>query len=265
MRVFRAEHMLKIEYREDRAGLYEIFSAAVTEIIVKKQSAGGKTVIGLSGGSTPALFYKNLAENAGQSKHSAIRWDNVSFFLGDERHAAPDSAESNFGNAVETLCSGSAIPKESVRPLVIDKNVPKLISADYEKKILSATGGSGAFDLVILGMGADGHTASLFAGTLRGACDLNPKGFRKIKNIAPGSFFISHYVPEKGAVRYTLTPEAILTAEKIIMLVTGSEKASALRAAVTPETRLTEIPAAFVFQAFKNGTRPLTLITDIRL
>jgi 6-phosphogluconolactonase len=257
--------MLNIEYREDHAALYEIFSAAVTAIIVKKQAAGGKTVIGLSGGSTPALFYKNLAENAGLPKYSAIRWNNVSFFLGDERHAATDSAESNYGSAVETLCSGSAIPKESIRPLDLDKNVPKLIAADYERNILSATGGSGALDLVILGMGADGHTASLFAGTLRAAHDADPQGFRHRNNISSGSYFISHYVPEKSAVRYTLTPEAILTAENIVMLVTGGEKASALRAAVKAEARVTEIPAAFVFRTFKNGDRPLTLITDIRL
>lgn len=257
--------MLNIEYREDPDGLYEIFSATVMKIIIKKQAAGAKTVIGLSGGSTPALFYKNLAETAGRPKYSAIQWESVSFFMGDERHAAPDSAESNYGGAVKSLCGGSAIHKDSIRPPGLEKKIPKLIAADYERKILSATGGSGAFDLLILGMGADGHTASLFAGTLRGAQDADPEGFRNRKNISPGSFFISHYAPEKSSVRYTLTPEAILTAENIIMLVTGGEKASALKAAVKSETRVTEIPAAFVFRAFKNGGRPLTLITDIRL
>lgn len=257
--------MLKIEYDRDPAALCEIFSAAVTGIIAEKQASETRTVIGLSGGSTPAGFYKHLAKIAGRHEYSSVRWENVSFFMGDERHAAPDSPESNYGNAVKTLCGGSEISENSVSPIDLGKKIPKLIAADYEKKILAATGGSGSLDLVILGMGADGHTASLFAGALRGARDINLEGFRGGKTISPGSLFISHYVPEKNAVRYTLTPEALLAAENIIMLVTGSEKASALRAAVKAEARITEIPAAFVFRAFKNGERPLTLITDIRL
>lgn len=263
MRFFRVKPVLTAEYRERKEGLYEIFNEAVARAAASRQAEGAVPVIGLSGGTTPGDFYASLASFSKKSRGPAVNWEQVSFFLGDERHAPLDSPLSNYNNAKASLCADSAIPESRIRPLAMELTVPRLIAAEYEGAVLEATRGSGALDILILGMGADGHTASLFPRTLAGFGLPPANGFEREKNFAPGDIFISHYAPEQAAVRYTLTPQAIMAARSVIIIVTGEAKSETLKAAMAGNVSPREIPAAIVFDHFKSSNRPLLLLTDI--
>ena len=238
--------MLKIEFNENIDILCEKFSNAVMEIIFKNQSLGLKTSVGLCGGKTPERFYKSLAAASNSDKALKIDWAGVYFFMGDERAVPLDSEESNYKNAVKNLCGGSKIPASSVAPIDFGHSSHAESAAAYEREILAKTR-CGKFDLLILGIGSDGHTASLFLRTLHGCAGT----------------FISHYVPKLSAVRYTLTPSALGKSKNIFALAAGNEKKSVLSRAMSNETAADEIPASMIFKNVKN--RSVTLFTDIKV
>ncbi|HOT75052.1 MAG TPA: 6-phosphogluconolactonase [Candidatus Wallbacteria bacterium] len=238
--------MLKIEYSESMDVLCDKFSNAVLGVICAKQSLGLKTAVGLCGGKTPECFYSSLAAASNSDKASKIDWNRVYFFMGDERAVPLDSEESNYKNAVKNLCGESKIPVSRIAPLDFGHSSPGESAADYESKIFTKAPG-GKFDLLILGIGGDGHTASLFERTIHGCAGT----------------FISHYVPKLSAVRYTLTPSAIYGSENIFALVTGKEKKGVLIGAMNEESGADEIPASMIFKKIKN--RSVILFTDIKL
>jgi 6-phosphogluconolactonase len=263
--------MLEIKYDKNIAGLQNIFAFSTLDLISKNQAAGKKTAIGLSGGKTPASFYRRLGELSNSEPFAGINWKAVSFFMDDERHVPLDSNESNYKNAADSLCLDSKIPREIIHPLNFDLFTPSLIAAGYESEIIKKTGGSGVFDLLILGMGSDGHIASLFERTVyeTRADNFNGPGSKDscdFKNgRLSGRIFISHFVTKLSSIRYSLTLNAILSARRVIMLVTGDEKKEILKTAIQAENKTEQIPASALFKAGASHAEfILTLITDIQ-
>jgi 6-phosphogluconolactonase len=167
----------------------------------------GRFTVALSGGSTPKLLYAQLVRQP-------IEWRHVHVFWGDERCVPPDHPDSNYGLAQRTLLSHVDIPPQNVHRLP-GELAPARAAQQYEDELRSSLGTPPRFDLILLGMGADAHTASLFPGTLA----LHEQQ----------RWVVANYVDKLQATRLTLTLPVINQASNVIFLITGSDKAAALR------------------------------------
>jgi 6-phosphogluconolactonase len=168
--------------------------------------------LALSGGKTPDLLFSVLAEKYRNSKV----WQKTHFWWVDERMVLPDNPESNFGNAWKLLLSHISIPKENIHRIE-GENSPESEAISYASEIsnrLIKIDGWPAFDLIILGMGDDGHTASIFPDQLH------------LLNSENSCEVATH--PVTAQKRVTLTGRIINNANKICFLVTGAGKAQAL-------------------------------------
>ena len=174
--------------------------------------------VALAGGSTPIGVYKILASEYAES----VNWARVHFFWGDERCVLPTDDLSNFKSADEALLSKIKIAPENIHRVQTELGAEQA-AAKYEKEIydffksygLLKDNGTGkplpSFDMIILGLGEDGHTASLFPGTDA------LKEYQKL--------VVANEVPEQQTVRITFTLPLINAAAKIIFLVSGTAKA----------------------------------------
>lgn len=261
MRIFRFEFMLIIEYCKNKKKLYSSFSRIVIKAISAALNRNKTPVIGLSGGKTPRAFYSDLAKATNYKKYDGINFNRIRFFLGDERDVALDSSESNYANALASLCGGSKILRSSIAPLNFNFKCPAATASDYACRIFNETGPGGEFDLLILGMGSDGHTASLFTRTVY---DLTDFSARAGSSLTCGeNLFVSHYVPSISAIRYTLTPYAIYKARSIILLVTGHEKRKLLIDSIEGRLPVSELPAVSIFKNRSGPGLDAYVITDI--
>src|SRR5438445_9789269 len=143
----------------------ELFQAAAAEFIALASAAirdHGKFTVALSGGSTPKSLYSVLAR-------SALPWDKIFFFWSDERHVRPDHPESNYRMAKEALLSKVPVPPENIFRVRAEEKDANVVARDYEEALRSffrlRPGEFPRFDLILLGLGPDGHTASLFPNT----------------------------------------------------------------------------------------------------
>jgi 6-phosphogluconolactonase len=167
--------------------------------------------LALSGGSTPYALYQLLAHPPYVDQ---VEWSKVHIFWGDERCVPPEDADSSYRAARESLLDSAPIPESQIYRIKGEIN-PAEAASEYEQIIVSFFGGEPRFDLILLGMGDDGHTASLFPGTK--ALDENQR------------WVIENYVEVKNMWRVTLTPKAINNAANIAFLVSGVGKAERLR------------------------------------
>lgn len=138
-------------------------AGAFVDIAVSKIKKGFIFTVALAGGSTPQRLYELLADENKPYRHK-VDWRKVTFFWGDERCVSPDSDESNFRMANETLLKPLGIPSANIYRLKGELK-PKTAAAEYERVlrlIFNVQTGVPQFDLILLGMGSDGHTASLF-------------------------------------------------------------------------------------------------------
>lgn len=173
----------------------------------------GFFTVALAGGSTPKSLYQLLSSENFRDK---INWSKVFFFFGDERNVSPDNEESNFKMANENLFKSLKINDENIFRWQTELTNADKIAADYEEKIghFFESKTQMQFDLILLGMGADGHTASLFPET---------KALQETEKIA-----VANYVEKLDTTRLTLTFPTINNARNIIFLVAGEEKAETL-------------------------------------
>jgi 6-phosphogluconolactonase len=176
----------------------------------------GRAVVTLSGGSTPRRLYELLTTD--RYRHR-VAWDRVEFFWGDERAVPPDHSDSNCRMTREVLLEPLAIPTAHIHRIDGERNDLDAAALAYEREIahvfgVLADGPPPAFDLVLLGLGADGHTASLFPGT-----DAAGEASRWV---------VSQYMPAIAANRVTMTPRLLNAARHLMFLVVGTEKADAL-------------------------------------
>ncbi len=197
----------------------ENLSIAAAEKFVELANAKGKNgytfSVALAGGSTPKRLYELLADEK-EPYRSSINWRNINFFWSDERCVPPDSEESNFRMANDTLLKPIGIPSTKIHRVKGELD-PKTAAADYEgflRLIFNTSNDIPKLDLILLGMGSDGHTASLFPQT-----DIFQEN---------GNLVISPFVEQLGEFRLTLTPAMINRAANIIFLVAGADKSSAL-------------------------------------
>src|SRR5204863_8511797 len=189
----------------------------------------GRFAVALSGGNTPRSLY---AELAGAEFRERIFWGRVHFFWGDERAVAADHPDSNYRMAHEALLAKIPVPRENVHRIETERG-PKGAAAAYEivlRDFFALGGGSWPrFDLILLGIGDDGHTASLFPGSATLGED---------KRLVSATF-----VEKLKSDRITLTLPVLNQAANVIVLVSGGAKAKAVREALTADSRL---PAARV-------------------
>lgn len=178
----------------------------------------------LSGGMTPKGLYERLA---GEKFQRLLPWRQIHLFWGDERCVSPEHAESNYRLAYETLISRVPIPSQNVHPMPGADPNPEKAAEEYEKLLRQFFGLSGKrrsdrwprFDLVILGVGLDGHTASLFPRL--------PVLREKKRWVA------APFVAKLRTHRLTLTPPVFNHAAQVIFLVSGKEKAAVLKKGLT--------------------------------
>jgi 6-phosphogluconolactonase len=173
----------------------------------------GRCAVALSGGSTPKAMFQILAE---KPYADTIPWRSIYFFWGDERCVPPDHADSNYRMADETLLSKVPIPRENIFRIPAENEDHERAAANYSETLRKFFGEERpSFDLVFLGMGPDGHTASLFPGTT--ALSVNDR------------IAAANYVEKFQSWRITLTAATINMARNIIFLVAGADKAPALK------------------------------------
>ncbi|MGI8997425.1 MAG: 6-phosphogluconolactonase [Pyrinomonadaceae bacterium] len=184
----------------------------------------GKFTVALSGGSTPKVLYTLLA-NSDAPYREQMPWGFTHFFFGDERHVPPDHAQSNYCMAREAMLSEVPVPAENVHRVTGENPDARVAADDYERVLRdffgTQPGAVPRFDLILLGVGADGHTASLFPGTPA--------------LVEQSRFFVANWVKKSGSHRLTLTLPVINNAHAVMFLVAGKEKADVLRSVLEVE------------------------------
>ena len=219
----------------------ELFGVIVCETIEQRDSCN----VSLAGGTTPRALYHLLAENAADN----LPWGKMGVFFGDERDVPPDHVESNYGMIQRTLLDHVPVDFNHIHPMLADAADMQTAAAEYEQTIRNIVptgeGGLPSFDLVLLGMGGDGHTASLFP-----ASDaLN----------ASDKLVTSCSVMVLGRKRMTMTFPLINAARTVMLLVTGSDKAEAIAALLSDsQDAKSRLPAANIHP--QNGK--LIIILD---
>ena len=211
------------------------FVSVAREAILKR----GKFTVALAGGSTPAGLYKLLAT---KKFRALVDWTKIYFFFGDERNVLPDDAESNFRTANENLLQPLKINAENIFRWQTEFKDAEKIAEKYQETIKGffdlRASEFPRFDLVLLGMGDDGHTASLFPYT---------ESLNEENKIA-----VANRVEKLNATRLTLTFPAINNAANVMFLVSGENKAEVLHAVLQGETENDKYPSQNVRP--KNGS-----------
>jgi 6-phosphogluconolactonase len=216
--------MTRLSVFDNADGVAESAAARIGSAAFAAMAARGRFMLGLSGGRTPQLLYRRLAiEVAG----APIDWSRVRIYFADERAVRPEDAESNYRMVCETLVDPAGISLSSVYRMKGEN--PNLTEAaeEYESQL------SEPLDVLVLGVGEDGHIASLFP---RGAA----LGERE-KRVA-----VVREAPKPPPNRLTLTPRAIAEARVVLVLATGGEKAPAVAAVIDEEGPIEEVPARLV-------------------
>ena len=191
--------------------------AADLFVQISKQAIqnSGRFALALSGGNTPRALYSLLATDAYRSK---IDWSKVHIFWGDERCVPPDDEQSNYRMAKETLLLHVPIPEQNIHRVLAEMPDHNVAAEDYERQLASffqSESGLPRFDLILLGMGPDGHTASLFPGTA---------ALQDTTHLV-----VANSVEKFGTFRITLTYPVINNAANVVFLVSGADKAPVLK------------------------------------
>ncbi len=168
--------------------------------------------IALSGGSTPKLLFELLVKLPYKNN---IPWKKIIFAFGDERFVPPTSDESNYKMAMETLLKNVPVPRKNILAVATLKNTPAQAAMLYEASIKKYITKQQPFDLVLLGIGEEGHTASIFPGS-----SLLEENKRWVKEI---------WVQEKNMDRISFTMPFINQAKNIAFLVSGQSKAAIVK------------------------------------
>lgn len=207
-------------------------SLAAADIFVEKASEAvkerGRFLAALSGGSTPSGMYRLLAEKPYRSR---VQWSHTFLFWGDERCVPPDDKGSNYRQAYETWLKYVPLPDENIHRIKGELG-PEEAASGYAQllKRYAAPGTDWPrFDLTLLGMGTDGHTASLFPGSPL--------------DVEPPTRAVTVDYQGRPAQRVTLTAQVFNSARTVLFLVTGADKAPALSQVLTGPPQPGQLPA----------------------
>ena len=213
----------------------ELFAAAGEEVVRAADeavNARGKFTLALSGGSTPKALYNLLATNA----RTALPWDRIYFFWGDERHVPPTDPDSNYRMVNEAMLSKVPVAPANVFRMEAENPDASAAAAAYEQTLrkffqLDANGVP-RFDLILLGMGPDGHTASLFPGT---------EGLKEKSRLV-----IANWVEKLKTHRLSFALPVLNAGRCVAFLVSGTDKAPALKAVLEGNDPGEQYPAKLV-------------------
>jgi 6-phosphogluconolactonase len=211
------------------------FAEELVRMTAESANVSFPFTIALSGGSTPELLYSVIGDHFSK----AVNWNNVHFFWGDERCVAPGDRDSNFGMAAKSLFSKINIPSENIHRIHGEEADPFDEAARYSDEISEFTrkrNGLPAFDLIILGLGEDGHTASIFPSNILlmesdKVCDV-----------------VTH--PLSGQKRITLTGRIINNAAVVTFLVTGLKKSDIVEKILNKGSASQNFPASMIVPAY---------------
>jgi 6-phosphogluconolactonase len=202
----------------DLDALVAATAARIREVAAAALVARGRFRVALAGGTTPRALYPKIVD--------AVDWTRTDVFFGDERVVPPDDPQSNYRMARETLLAPARVPEANVFRWRTESADLDAAARDYEQALRARTVPP-QLDLALLGLGADGHTASLFPGTTALA--------------VADRLAVAVDVPAHGARRLTLTYPVFLEAGEVFFLVTGHDKRAALADVLRPGSTL---PAA---------------------
>lgn len=214
-----------------------IFRASANEFCCLAEDAiraRGKFTVALSGGSTPRGLYELLTTD---NYKNQVDWPKVEFFWGDERSVPPDNKDSNYHMAQETLLSKLAVPEARVHRLEAERSDRDQAARDYETQIakvfgVKVDGPPPAFDLILLGMGPCGHTASLFPHTT---------ALKETQR-----WVVVNHVAKFNTDRVTFTRPLLNNAAQVIFLVSGADKAVALAEVLEGKPNADEYPSQLI-------------------
>ncbi len=229
------------------AGRDELSRAAAEEFVRVANASvveRGRCLVALSGGSTPKELYTLLA---GDAYRQRVAWDKLQVFWGDERHVPPDHPESNYRMARESLLSRVPIPPGNIHRVRAELADAEQVAMAYERTLRTAfqlsPGEAPRFDLALLGLGPDGHTASLFPGAV---------------NLTETERWVTApWVEKFGTHRITLTPTVLNHARRVMFVVSGEEKAAILSEVLQGPFEPGRLPAQLVRP---EGTAVLWLV-----
>jgi 6-phosphogluconolactonase len=191
-------------------------ASAISELARNAISERGQFTIALSGGNTPRVLYEILAKDY----NAAMDWSHVHFFFGDERFVPQDDPASNYRMVKESLIEHLPIPQENIHPINTTFASPEEAAADYSSIILSFFSQEvPSFDLILLGLGNDGHTASLFPG-------MSEQEMKEGIAIATRS-------PVAPLDRISISLSILQNARNVFFLVAGEEKKQILKSVLT--------------------------------
>ncbi len=224
--------MIDLRIATDLHELSSLTAAAMVRVIDDAVSETGTCSLALSGGDTPRELYRLL----GSRFRDQVSWENVHVFWGDERYVPADHPDSNYRMARETLLNHVPCPEANIHPMPTHLPSPELAAHDYDRMLEEHFGAEGPrFDLNLLGVGADAHTASLFPGS------------PALKERA--RWVMSVESDATPRLRLTLTLPALTRSATIFVLVAGATKANALRHALSDASDPDTYPAAGLRQS----------------
>ncbi|MBN1465622.1 6-phosphogluconolactonase [candidate division KSB1 bacterium] len=203
-----------VKILDDRESLGIYAADLFLELSEKYIRQNGKFTVALAGGSTPKALYRNLVNLYAEDIH----WSYIDFFWSDERYVAFDHPDSNGGMAYAHLLSPLGIAKQHYFPVPTSYKQPPQAAMEYEETIrhhFNAPTGIPTFDLIFLGMGGDGHTASLFPGS---------KALLETRRLV-----VANWVDALRSWRITFTYPLLNGGKHVIFLVSGSDKAAVIK------------------------------------
>ncbi len=221
----------EIRILADGAAIAQRAAQEFVQAAAEAVRARGSFNVALAGGSTPKALYSLLVNDP--ALRAQVPWDKLHLFFGDERHVAPDHSDSNFRMATEAMISKSPLKPEQVTRIKGEFPDADQAALEYEKALREYFKLKGSeyprFDLVLAGMGSEGHTLSLFPGT---------KALH-----ADGRIAVRNWVGKLYTERITLTAPAASNAAQVIFMVTGADKAPALKAVLEGPFEPEQLPA----------------------
>lgn len=229
----------EIRILPDGAAIAKIAAQEFVQAAAVAVRAKGSFDVSLAGGSTPKALYSLLVNDP--TLRSQVPWDKLHLFFGDERHVPPDHADSNFRMATEAMISKSPLKPEQITRIKGEYPDAEKAALEYEKALREYFKLKDTeyphFDFLLVGMGNEGHTLSLFPGTKA----LHPDG----------RIVVSNWIGKLYTERITLTAPAANNAAEIIFMVTGADKACALKSVLEGPFEPEQLPAQLLRP--KNG------------
>ncbi len=224
----------QIEIVDDLAQICRTAAGDILRMAGRTEMAAKPFTISLSGGSTPKGLHALLASDPAVCDR--LPWQRLHFFWGDERHVPPDHPQSNYRMAYDTLLSIAPVPAENIHRVPAEEPDAAEAAQKYEQELRAffklEAGQLPRFDCILLGMGSDGHTASLFPAT---------EALHETKRLVA-----ANWVEKFKTYRITLTVPVLNRADLVIFLVSGAEKAEALKEVLQGDYRPDRFPAQLI-------------------